>query len=295
MAGMLGLDRDAQGNGLTPAEHQQIIRSQWAADGIMSGCEVIPSASDMSVTIMPGAVVLPMSGIGAAEGIVSQTRLQFDPAPSTGTDIYDILVRADNLPGSRPTIFMVKNGNPPPLSKRIEMWMIPAGVTNAQAGYSARLKDYAVPTGAGQQKRVSFTDTSVFGSDLIKEKTTVHKQDIYLPQDRMLDFRISQSFSAKQGGPEGSFQWIITDSVEGVITSPVLRYDAWPANSPAIGSTQYYSFSAPLRMGWHTLHWTRIQVTGQPALNVGGVAPAAQGSIRRPPNSVEVIDLGIVY
>lgn len=293
--GMLGLAPDANGNGLTPAEHQQIIRSEWAADGIMSGCEVIASSADMSVTVQAGAVVLPTSGIGAVQGSTPQTRIVFDAAPATGSDVYDILVRCANQPGAQAEIFTVKNASPPPLAKRIERWTIPAGVTNAQAGSPARLKDYAVPVGAGQDRRVFWEDTIAFGN--LAQRTTFRNltQTIYLGQDRMLDFRIAQSFSSQQGFVEGSFQWAIRDDVHGLVTTPVLRYDAWQTGQPILGSTQFYSYIAKFSAGWHTITWDRTQITGQHPMHVGGQAPAAQGLVWRPYNRLEVVDLGVAY
>lgn len=293
---MLGLAMKSDGTGgLSPAEHQQIIRSEWAADGIMSGCEVIASSTDMSVTVNPGAVVLPTSGIGAVQGATPQTRLVFDPAPATGTDVYEVLVSVANEPGASPVLRLVKNASPAPLDKRIERWNIPAGVTTAAAGYPSRLKDYAVPVGAGQDRRVFFEDKIAFGN--LAQRTTFRNltSQIYLGQDRMLDFRIAQSFSSQQGFIEGSFQWVIRDSVHGLITTPVLRYDAWQNDQPITGSTQFYSFVAKFSAGWHTITWDRTQIAGQHPMHVGGQAPVSQGSVWRPYNRLEVIDLGVAY
>lgn len=293
---MLGLDRKADGTGgLTPAEHQQIIRSEWAADGIMSGCEVIASSTDMSVTVRPGAVVLPTSGIGAVQGSTPQTRIVFDPAPATGTDVYDIFVKCENTPGATAQLFAVKNGPIPPLVKRIERWNIPAGVTNAAAGFASRLKDYAVPVGASQSVRVFYEDKTPFGTLAARGNYRNLTSTFYLPQERILDFRICQTFSSQQGSVEGSFQWRMYDSVHGLIASPVLRYDAWANGNALLGSTQFFSHIQNFAAGWHTMNWDRTQVTGAIPMHAGGTADGAAGTLTRPYNRFEILDLGIAY
>lgn len=291
--GMLGLAPDSAGNGLTPAEHQQIIRSEWAADGIMAGCEVIASSSDMSVTVQAGAVVLPMSGMGAAEGIVPQTRLVFDSAPATGTDVYDIFVSAKNEPGGKPVVRLVKNGLPAPMDKRIERWNIPAGVTNAAAGYPSRLKDYAVPTGASQSVREFYEDKAPFGTLAERGNYRNLTRTFYLGQERVLDFRIMQTFSSQEGAVEGSFQWRVYDSVHGLICSPVLRYDAWAKNNPILASSQSFSHIQNFSAGWHEVAFDRVQVTGAYPMHAGGTATQAAGGLTRPYNRLEILDLGV--
>lgn len=292
--GMLGLAPDAAGNGLTPAQHQQIIRSQYAAHGILSGCEVIASASAMSVTVQPGAVVIPVSGIGAVEGPVSPGTLVFDAAPATGQDRYDIYVACQNIPGANAYIGLAKNGDAPANSVRLDRWIIPAGVTNARAGYSMSYKDYAVPTGAGQSRIVDWQDPTLYGGDATATQFTQLTKDIYLPQDRLLDFRITQCFSGKRNQPRGAFQWIITDNREGRLATPVIPYDEWAVpTGPMIGGVYQHRFTVGFAAGYHTITWERQQIAGTTAVHASGQAPASDGSVLRPANRLEIFDMGI--
>lgn len=291
----LGLAPDAAGNGTTPADLQVIQRSEYATDGLLSGCEISASSSDMSLTIAPGAAVLPTSGTGAVKAAIDSVKLVLDPAPATGTDVYDILVRCENEPGAKAVVRLVKNAPPAPLDKRIGMWVIPAGVTNAAAGYSRNLRDNAVPVGAGLGQPVDFIDKAAFGAQAKRDGYRNWQQTISLRQDRRLQFIITQSFSALEGGPVGSFQWIVRDSVHGLITSPVLSYDGWTKGAPITGSTQQHIYTREFTAGEHTLTWDRQQITGGQPIHVGGQAPQAQGLVWRPYNRLEVIDLGIAY
>lgn len=291
-----GLGVDAQGNGTTPTQIQIINRAQYVTDGLLSGGVITPSSSDMSLTVSTGAAVIGTSGIGAVIDSFDQVRLTMSPAPATGTDVYDVLVSCLNEPGARAVVRLVKNTGPGPFDKRIGRWVIPAGVTNAAAGYSENLRDNAVPVNSGQGILVDWVDKApVWGAGAARNAIEQWKQTIYLGQDRMLDFRISQTFSARQGEGRGSFQWIVRDDVSGLITSPVLPYDEWPSGGPCIGGTYQNSFIKQLSAGWHTLTWVRQQVTGGIPMHVSGGAPAAQGSVQRPYNRVQVLDLGISY
>lgn len=283
--GVLGM------NGLTAAEHQQIIRSEWAADGILSGCEVIHSSTDMSLTIQPGAAVLPTSGTGAIIGATPQTRIVLDAAPATGVDTYGIYARVN---GASIEIFKVKNGAIPAGVKRLEQWIIPAGATTSSGGWPSRLKDYAVPTGAGQSHRADWVEQTTWGQSLNRAAHTAYRAELYLPQDREVEIRITQTVSAQKGGAAGAIQWTVTDSATGLLTAPVLLYDGWAGTNP-LGSTRQFSHRVRLAMGGHTLTFGRQQIEGAQPICVGGQAPAAQGLVWRPFNRVEVIDQGIAY
>ncbi|WP_347042014.1 hypothetical protein [Brachybacterium nesterenkovii] len=292
--GMLGLAPDEAGNGLTPGEHQQVIRSQYTAHGVLSGCEVLASSSALTVTVQPGAVVIPTSGTGAVMGPVPQTTITFDPAPATGSDYYDIYVACKNQAGAKAYVGISKNGDAPALSARLDRWVIPAGVTNARAGYSMSWKDYAVPVGSGQSRIIDWQDPTGYGGNATSKRFTQLTKTINLAQDRLLDFRISQTFSAKRGDPRGGFQWIMTDNRAGVLATPVLPYDEWSVpTGPMIGGTYQTSFITSLAAGQHTLTWERQQVVGGTAVHAGGQAPADNGYVLRPLNRLEVFDLGI--
>lgn len=292
--GMLGLAQKADGTGLTPAEHQVLIRSQYAAHGVLSGCEAIASASALTVTVQPGAVVIPTSGTGAIEGPVAAGTVSIGPAPATGSDYYDIYVACKNEPGASAYIGVAKNGDAPPLSARIDRVIVPAGVTNARACTFQGFKDYAVPVGAGQSRIVDWVDPTLYGGDATASRFTQYTKTLYLPQDRLLGFRITQAFSAKRGEPRGAFQWIVTDSVHGQIGTPVLPYDDWPVpTGPMIGGVYQHQFTLGFSAGWHTIRWDRQQVSGRPAVHAQGKAPASDGDVLRPGNRIEVFDMGI--
>lgn len=297
--GMLGLAgiKQADGTytrGLTPAEHQQVIRSQYAQHGVTSGCEVIASASDMSVTVQPGAAVIPMSATGAVEGPIPQTRIVFDPAPSVGEDYYDIFAACENAPGATAYVSFTKNGSAPDGSIHLDRWVIPSGVTNARAGRSLSMKDYAVAVGVGQSRIVDWIDPVLYGGDATKTRFTQYTASIYLPQDRLLTFKITQTFSAKRGGPRGAFQWIVTSDRLGQIATPVLPYDEWPdSTGPMIGGTYQHQFTIGFPAGWHVVKWDRQQISGGTAVHAQGTAPADNGGVLRPGNRIEVFDIGI--
>lgn len=291
----LGLAPDASGNGTTPGDLQIIQRSEYATDGLLSGCEVTPSSSDMSLTIAPGAAVLPTSGIGAVKAAIDGVKLVLDAAPATGSDVYDILVRCENVPGAKAYVRLVKNASPAPLDKRIGTWVIPAGVTNAAKGYSRNLRDNAVPVGAGLGQPVDFIDKAAFGALAKRDMYRNWQQTISLRQDRRLQFIITQSFSALEGEAGGAVQWIVRDSMHGLVTSPVLSYDGWTKGAPITGSTQQHIYTMEFSAGEHTITWDRQQISGGQPVHVGGQAPQAQGLVWRPYNRIEVIDLGIAY
>lgn len=294
--GMLGLAPLPDGTkGLSPAEHQVILRSMYAADGILSGCEVLGSSSDLSVTVKPGAVVLPTSGTGAVVGPTPETRLVFDPAPATGEDVYDILVSCKNEPGASPVIRLVKNAPPAVGDKRIERWHIPAGATNAAAGRAERLKDYAIPVGAGTSHLVDHYDRAAYGTLARRTPYRNYTATFYLGQDRHVDIRLTQSFSAQPGGPAGSVQYVVRDSISGLLTTPILRYDERPATGPAIGATSQITHRTLLNAGWHTITVDRQQISGGQPVHVGGQAPQSDGLVWRPWNRFEVVDNGIAY
>lgn len=279
-------------NGLTAAEHRQIIRSEYALYGVLSGCELIASSSSMTLTLNPGAAVVPVSGTEAVVAPIPSATLTLDAAPGSGQDVYDICV---TVSGSAVTVSKVKNGALPANSIRIERWIIPAGASNARAGYAANMRSYAVPVGAGQSRIVDWQDPTGYGGDATRGRFTQLTRQIYLPQDRLLEFRISQTFSAKRGEGKGCFQWLITDSVAGRVTTPVLPYDEWPAGGgPMLGSTYQHSYMLGLTAGYHTITWERQQITGGQPIHAAGTTPAAEGSVTRPANRLEVFDVGIV-
>lgn len=288
-----GLDRDAQGSGTTPAQIQLITGAQYAAYGLLTGGWLAPSSSDMSITIQGGAAVLP-AGAGAVMDSFDTVRLMMDAAPATGTDIYDILISCKNEPGARAVVRAVKNTGPAPLDKRIGRWAIPAGVTNAAAGYSMGLRDNAVPRGSGAGRLVSYEDKAPYGTLTKRDAYRNHSATIWLPQDRLVQFVTTQTLTAQQGHDGGSMQYVIRSNGK-LIVSPVLRYDAWTGGAPISGATYQHTYTTTLDAGYHTLTWDRQQVTGGQPVHVGGQATPEFGQVWRPYSGFDVIDLGVAY
>ena len=285
--GVLGI------SGLTASEHRQIIRSEYALYGVLSGCELLASSSSMGLTLNPGAAVVPTSGTEAVIAPIPSTVITLDAAPATGQDVYDICVTVSA--GGAVTVSKVKNGEPTANSVRIERWVVPAGASNAQGGYSQNVRSFAVPVGAGQSRIVDWQDPTGYGGNATRTRFTQLTKQIYLAQDRLLEFRISQTFSAKRGEGKGTFQWIITDSVAGRVTTPVLPYDEWPSGAgPMLGSTYQHSYILGLTAGYHTITWERQQVTGGQPIHASGTSPANEGSTTRPANRLEIFDVGII-
>ena len=289
-----GLDR-AGTKGTTPQEMQQIIRSMYAVYGILSGCEMTASASGMTLQLVKGAVVLPVAGDRAVIGATPTVTIPLDPAPATGEDEYDILATITDAPGEDIRILVIKNRSQaiPQWVCRLDTFMLPAGASSASQGYFRMMKEYAIPTGSGRGELLTADDKTPFGTLAKREPYNIQNAEFYLPQDRRLEFRLAQSFSAQQGSPEGSFQWVIRDSIHGLVTSPVLRYDAWQSGQPITGSTSYFSHTANFSAGRHVVSWNRQQITGSYAVHVGGQAPQAQGLVWRPWNRIQVLDAGI--
>lgn len=301
-----GLDVDSTGHGTTPIGVQTINRFQYSSLGILSGLLPTQSSSGMQVTYSPGAVVIPTSSTGAVIAPYSTSTALSIPTNTSGSvKTLTVFAYCPLVSGGSAVIDSSYNTPAPTYLSAsvpyitIDKFSVPNGASAMTQATNLNTRDYALPVSVSQSRIVDINPRPAFNSFVPWAKTLFGSASFYLATDRLLRVYITQAIASKAGGQVGSYQWTITDSVNGGLDAgtPVLDYPATRSDGTFSGGLNQYTIEQSFTAGSHTLSVYTTQITGDAgqAVWTGGLGTDGTGgmTITRPYPRVELFDEGI--
>jgi len=196
MASGFGVDRSADGTSGTSSSDIRKIFGALYTPGVISGCAITTSASNMSYTIAPGVVAIRPATGETILAPIAQTTIFTASAPVSGsrTDILYVQQRYPSVEGDANLVFGVGTVLPA-RALEVKRFIIAAGATNTNAAVATGDVAYSIPYGASLGVLAQYQDTA--WADMPNALTVKGTTKIYLPTDRRLRFRLRTTLYAK--------------------------------------------------------------------------------------------------
>lgn len=294
----LGVAQTSAGIGTTDTAMRHILAAQWASTGVVSGLAV-KGGTTLAYTVAAGVAVCSK---GASDG---KTLAWFEggstttvAANSSGNPRIDCVWitshdltqgDSDNLvtlgvtqgtPAATPTAPTI-----PTYATLLAQMRMPAGATTTANATQAASIGYAIPYGASLGVLHSYVSTYDGISDTSATWYTDDSARLYLPTDRLLEFRYARCMSSVNSGNLGSI--LVKMYLDG---SPFVQTEIL---ATAYWETHEFSFIKQVSAGNHTFsvanrHWAGGQI--RYLYN----ADSERGAAYQNGMTVQVIDKGVV-
>jgi hypothetical protein len=202
-----GVDATKSGSVVTSGTLASDVRKVWGAlftAGIISGCGVTTSSSQMDYTVTSGVVAIQTAVGEVVMAPVQGTTVPTGAAPGTGSRV-DVIFVQQRFPtdgDSYVSVRVLPFANEaavalPPNSQELKRYLVSAGQTNTNAAVFIGDIDYSIPYGSSLGVLWEYKDTyngplPAVGSPIQRKG---HKT-IYLPTDRRLRFSIQSTLYA---------------------------------------------------------------------------------------------------
>lgn len=201
MVAGFGVDKGADGSGTTASD----IRKIWGGiytPGIIDGCKITTSATNMQYTVAAGVVAI---GTATKETVLAPVALTTvtgaaAPASGTRTDTIYVQQRYPSIEGDANTVVGITTGSAPARSIIIGKYTVSAGQTNSNASVATTDRTFSIPYGASLGVLHSWQSpaSGPLSIPLLREGFG----SFTLPTDRRLRFSLSALLYAG-GGASG--------------------------------------------------------------------------------------------
>jgi hypothetical protein len=216
MVTALGVDVDADGNGVDPLTHRNILKSKWVNTGVVGGL-VVSGRGDLYYAVSAGMAVCSMGDAdgyteaywpgGVTENAVSAgdgTYPRIDSVyllANTGTPDNLVHCRvAQGTAAASPVAPVLPSG-----ALLLRTVNVPAGASTTSAGTLSADVRYAIPYGASGNLLGGFTNTTdQFGSSTARQWYTQESVSVYVPTDRMLEIVYQATFANAHSDANGN-------------------------------------------------------------------------------------------
>lgn len=193
-----GVDRSADGTSGTSSSDIRKIFGALYTPGIVNGCAITTSASNMSYTIAPGVIAIRPATGETILAPVAQTTIFTAAAPATGTriDILYVQQRYPSVPAEGDANLVFGVGTTlPARALEVKRFIVAAGQTNTNASVATGDIAYSIPYGASLGVLHQYQDTTngVYPNALTVKGTG----KIYVPTDRRIRFRLRTTLYAQ--------------------------------------------------------------------------------------------------
>lgn len=292
-----GVDPTIDGSGnITSGTTSQDIRNINAAlysPGIISGCQVTLSSTDMTYNVAAGVAAIQMATGETVLAPVPATTITASTVSSTGgrTDYIYVQQLTPATDGDSGVV-VTYGQSVPQRAQRLDTYVYSAGATNTAAGTRGSSIDYSIPYsgGLGRLYYYQYTLNGNLPTNTSSALQWIGNGTIYLPTDRMTTWRMSAVLSAANAtgfdnAHYAEYGFLPTyDTSTWVIWTTGGLHQAW----------QTYNWQATIQMsaGLHTVKFGMFRESG----NTPGVChygPDAQGFGRRG-MELEIYDAGVV-
>lgn len=196
----LGVDPILDGNGIptagTSAADIRKIYGGLFSPGVISGCNVTPSATGLTYSVSSGVVAIQISTGEIVLAPVPAGTVQSAVGASGGLDIIYAKQNLSSTDGSVEVVLGVSRGNPiPPRSVALRGQTLPAGASNTNAGILTASIDYSIPYGASLGPLV---DRRYTGNGVITltSPTNLITASFSIPTDRRLRITLNTCMSS---------------------------------------------------------------------------------------------------
>lgn len=294
----LGVAQSSAGVGTTDTAMRHILGAQWESTGVVDGLAVT-GGTTLSYSVASGVAVCSK---GASDG---KTLAWFAggstptvAANSSGNPRIDCVWitshdltqgDADNLvtlgvtqgtPAATPTAPTI-----PTYATLLAQMRMPAGATTTANATRAASMGYAIPYGASLGVIHSFVNTFDGIADTSSRWYTEDSATLYLPTDRLLEFRYARCMSSVDSGDLGSI--LVQMYLDG---SPFVQTEIL---ATAYWETREFSFVKSVSAGNHTFsvanrHWSGGQI------HYHYDAGSGRGTAYQNGMTVQILDKGVV-
>jgi len=245
-------------SGTMPEDVRQMVAASYHSYGIISGCEVSTSATAMSYAIADGVAVGSRgASYGAVLSRVPSGTVTTGAAPASGSRI-DVIYAMQHDPtqgnddglcvlaivqgsaGSSPAKPDVPTGG-----IELAAYLVPAGITTTAGATAYGNVIYAIPYGASLGRLVHYQNAFDGVSSSGGEWYVENSSQIFIPTNRLLEFRYARCMNSEDAGNLGSI--LVEFMLDGVgfVQTEILASTKW--------ETHLFSFLLEVPAGAHTV------------------------------------------
>ena len=261
MTSGFGVDRSADGLSGTSSQDIRRINGALYPAGIITGCKVTTSASDMTYTVAAGVVSIKTAADETVLAPVTQTTISTPAAPSTGerVDIVYVKQRFPSIVAEGDANIVVGVATTLPVNAvEIKKFTVKAGNANTNAAITTGEQIYSIPysSSLGVLHYWQNKYQGPISVNLIREG---HGK-FTLPTDRQIQFKYSACISANgaSGFDNSKYcEWGYLPNLDGMDTilwtTPGL-HQAW--------QTVYFERTINVPAGTHTVNIGSLRKSG---------------------------------
>lgn len=258
MTSGFGVDRSTDGTTGTSSQDIRKIFGALYTPGIISGCGVATSGSNLTYTVSSGVAAIKT---GAGETIMapvpSKTVTVSSPSGGSRTDIVYAQQRYPSIEGDA-TVDVGVSTTLPARAVELRRYTLPSGAANTNAATISGGIDYSIPYGASLGVLHQYQDTTVGKYPV--SLTRMGSGTIRLPTDRRLRFSLTTTLWANgsTGFDNSKYaEYAFLPSIDGsdicIWTTPGL-HQAWAT----LAFEVYFNASA----GTHTVGYGQFRMSG---------------------------------
>lgn len=248
-----GLAPDAQGNGTTPDDLQQVLWGLYDAGkpAIVSGLKV-SGRSDMTYAVTAGVAAIPTSSVKVVLVPIAAVNVSTTAAPSSGTRTDYISVGLDgavSVSTTKPTDRAI-----------IDVRTVPANITATTATTSTLGNRLFAPLRGGMAGEVVYWSHGVANGTAITDalgfERTMMTRTFTLDTDRRLDFALQASYEMSRPANTYSWGWKTSTFVWSVWLDGVRRWSV-ELGIEEFPETKFASTTFGVPEGTHTVELRR--------------------------------------
>jgi len=258
MTAGFGVEKAADGSGTTSGDIRKIFGGLYTP-GLISGCLVTQSATDMTYVVSAGVVAIKTATDEIILAPVATTTVPTAAAPGSGTRTDYIYAKQDypSVEGDANIVLGVGTSLPS-RAVLIKKFIVSSGNTKTSQAVATGSIDYSIPYGASLGVLHKFQDTTV--GTLPTALTRKGSGTISLPTDRRLKFSLTTTIQANNAvGFDNSkyCEWGFLPNIDGgdfiLWATPGLHQSL---------STLYFEGYFNATAGTHTVNYGAVRISG---------------------------------